>query len=574
MIYNVYFDFLVVVVSFFLIIFVFKKRDFWNRKNFTIFILLIVCFFAQVNIISDVFPLRLISNLYFLALGILQVIYFSEIIIDRGKLKRWMMFCVWLIVLFLFLRVVKYEAFPTESIMARYTWYLYYLPMLFIPLCKFYEILYIEGDENRKLNKCKYVFGLITFILFIFVLSNDFHQKVFCFNEGIVKWYIDYTYGFGFYVVILWSYFLYLISVVFMFRTYSISRVKKNWWHTIIPFLFGIIMQLFISFEIIPQIKGHMVINFPETVCFMIALYWECCIRIVLIPANKGYGELMRVSSLALQITDTCGKVVYKSISANELEDVHKNKKGPVLLDENTELYCEKISGGYIYWQNDISELNEINKKLEDVHSLLAEETELIRLENELKEKQISIEQRTKLYKLINSQTITQSKKIADLAEIALNTNDTTVRNYNAGIICFLGAYIKRYANFMLLAENENMMSIAELGMAISESLRYLGNVNIPTDYDGNINVKIPTENVIILYEIFEKIVEDSLTSLKAVYVKLDNSLGVVLKLTMEGVSVVLDEDSKVRLKEADISVTIKYEDEITYIRFMLSKGV
>ena len=190
------------------------------------------------------------------------------------------------------------------------------------------------------------------------------------------------------------------------------------------------------------------------------------------------------------------------------------------------------------------------------------------------KKEKKKIEQRTKLYKLINSQTITQSKKIADLAEIALNTNDTTVRNYNAGIICFLGAYIKRYANFMLLAENENMMSIAELGMAISESLRYLGNVNIPTDYDGNINVKIPTENVIILYEIFEKIVEDSLTSLKAVYVKLDNSLGVVLKLTMEGVSVVLDEDSKVRLKEADISVTIKYEDEITYIRFMLSKGV
>lgn len=282
----------------------------------------------------------------------------------------------------------------------------------------------------------------------------------------------------------------------------------------------------------------------------------------------------MRVSSLALQITDKSGKVIYKSISSNELEDIHKSKTETILLDENTELYCEKISGGYTYWQNDISELNEINRKLEEVHSLLAEETELIRLENELKEKQVSIEQRTKLYELINARTIKQSKKIAYLAETALETEDAGLRNYNAGIICFLGAYIKRYANLMLLAENENMISIAELGMAIAESLRYLGNVDIPTDYVGQGNVKLPTDEVILLYEIFEKLVESTLSDLKAVYVKLADSAGVVLKITLEGVNAVLDEDTRDKLFQAGIPVTIKYEDEISYIRFRLTREV
>ena len=339
-----------------------------------------------------------------------------------------------------------------------------------------------------------------------------------------------------------------------------------------IPFALGITMQLLIAFGKMPKINGFMVINFPEAVCFMIALFWECCIRIGLIPTNKGYGELMRVSSVALQITDKSGKIIYKSISANELEEIHKKKTEPILLDENTKLYCEQISGGYTYWQNDISELNEINRKLEEIHSLLAEETELIRLENELKEKRVSIEQRTKLYELINNKTLPQSKLIAKLAEKALGENDTRIRNYNAGLICFFGAYIKRYANLMLLAENEHMMSTAELGMAISESLRYLGNINIPGAYVGSGDVKIPTNDVILLYEIFERLVENDLSSLKGVYVKMEDTVGTVLKITLEGVSAVLDESTKDKLFQAGIPVTIKYEDEISYLRFRLTK--
>lgn len=538
------------------------------------FFLLFLCFFAEIEIIPDVFPWRMISSVYFLALGILLVTYFAERIIDRGQLKRWMLFGAWLIVLFMFFRMVKYEAFPADSVLARYTWYLYYLPILYIPLCTFYAMLCIDGKEKRGFTKVKLGVGVITFLLLLCVLSNDFHQKVFCFQDGFLNWDSDYTHGFGYFVVIAWTYILYVFSIGIMFRKCRLFRLKKSWWITMIPFAIGITMQLLIAFGKMPKINGFMVINFPEAVCFMIALFWECCIRIGLIPTNKGYGELMRVSSLALQITDKSGKVIYKSISANELEDIHKNKTEPILLDENTELYCEHISGGYTYWQNDISELNEINKKLEEVHSLLAEEAELIRLENELKEKQVSIDQRTKLYELINARTIAQSEKIADLAEIALKADDVRLRNYNSGIICFLGAYIKRYANLMLLAENEDMMSTAELGMAIAESLRYLGNIDIPTDYVGNGNVKIPTNDVILLYEIFEKLVENTLPNLKAVYVKLENSAGVVLKITLEGVSTVLDEDTKKKLFQAGISVTIKYEDDISYIHFRLAKEV
>jgi len=112
------------------------------------------------------------------------------------------------------------------------------------------------------------------------------------------------------------------------------------------------------------------------------------------------------------------------------------------------------------------------------------------------------------------------------------------------------------------------------LGMAIAESLRYLGNVNIPSAYVGNGDVKIPTDDAILLYEIFEGLVEENLSNLQAVYVKMEDASGMVLKITLEGVCVALDEEIKEKLFQAGIPVTIKHEDEISYVRFRLTKEV
>jgi len=533
--------------------------------------LLLFSIFAEVDIIPDVFPIRMLDSVYFLVLGILLVQYFSERIADRGRLRQWMLCSTWLMVLFMVFRMLKLEVFPVDSVMYRYVWYFYYLPVLSISLCTFYATLWIDGEEKNRRPAVIWGAGAITLFIFLFVLTNDLHQTVFVFRDGILNCNKEYyTYGFGYYAVMAWAGVLYIAAIVNMLKKCRLSGVRKSWEVILIPFVIGIALQLLIAFDKIPKINGLPVIHFAESVCFVIALFWECCIRLGLIPSNKGYGELMRVSSLAMQITDISGETIYKSISARELDDIPKNKTQAVLLDDDTELYCETIPGGYVYWQNDISELNEVNRKLEEVHSLLAEETELIRLENELKERRTSIEQRTQLYELINKKTIIQSGKISGLAQGALQSDDEQVRNYNAGVICFLGAYIKRYANLQLLAENEDRLSCAELGMAIAEPLRYLTNIGIPTDYAVEGNAKIPTQKAILLYETFEKLIEDHLEYLKAVYVKLDHSEKVVLKIVLEGVIAALDENLLEKLSRAEIEPAVEVEDEVSYFSFRM----
>lgn len=538
------------------------------------FFLLLLSFFAEVEIIPNAFPWRMISSLYFLMLGVLLVVYFAERIADRGKLKKWLLVCAWLIVIFMIFRTIRYEAFGRATIGARYIWYLYYLPMLFIPLCTFYATLHIDGESRMQLWMLRKVFGAITTILFLLVITNDLHGTVFRFPAGISNWVTNYTYGCCFYLILSWIYFLYLLAIMLMFKRCQLPNVKRLWWVTIIPFVMGISLQLLIVTGKMPTINGLMIVEFPEVVCFMIALFWECCIRIGLIPTNKGYGELMQVCSLDLQITDEEGKPIYKSPDAAKLSSEYHKIKEPTKLDEDTVLYCEQIPGGQVYWQNDISALNETNRKLEEVHGMLEEESELIRLENELKEKQVAIEQRTALYDLINTKTAKQARRIAQLAEEALQTQEPETRNHNAEVICFLGAYIKRYANLTLLAQNDKWMDVAELGMAASESLRYLTNTGIPGTYAGEAKGKIHTKAIILLYEILQKLIEESLPMLNGIYVKLEESDGMILKMALEGVEATLSEDIMDRLFLEGIPVTVKHEDHISYIRFRLTKEV
>lgn len=557
-----------------------KKKGQLNQnevlRSFLLFsFLLLLCIVADVEIIPDRFPTRMITSFYFLALMIALVYYFAERIAARGNLRRWLIACAFMLVLFILFRAIKYEAVIPSSVRARYMWYLYYLPMLFTPLCTLYATIGINDKAGTTWKWIRRILGGITAALFLLVLSNDFHQMVFRFQPGFLNWDAEYTHRPLYYAIIVWSYLLYVLALITMVQKCRLSAARKKWWIPSIPFVIGIVLQLLISLGKMPRINGKMILQFPEVTCYMIALFWESCLRIGLIPTNKGHGELMKVCSLALQITDRQGTPAWRSETAAELTKEQKECEGTCYLNEDTELYREAIPGGYVYWQNDISELNETNRELEEVHSRLAEEGELIRLENELKEKQTAITQRTRLYELIAKKTLPQSERITKLAQEALETADPDLRKKKTELICFYGAYVKRYANLILLAENTETLSLAELGMAMAESLRYLGSAGIPGDYLGNAEQRVLARKVILLYEVFEKMIEDSLEVLRAVYVTTQAKDGEILvKMTLEGVEKDACAPWKTELEEAGILPAYELEDGVSYLRFRLGEEV
>ena len=103
--------------------------------------------------------------------------------------------------------------------------------------------------------------------------------------------------------------------------------------------------------------------------CLIFASILECCIQCGLIQSNLGYDELFEATSLPVQITDylraspqTC---VCRHAGALPQGELRHMRQDAVRLDEDTLLKRHKLRRGWVFWKEDISELNRIQQELE-----------------------------------------------------------------------------------------------------------------------------------------------------------------------------------------------------------------
>ena len=100
---------------------------------------------SSVSVFSpDRFLLRMPSTFCLMGLSLGLQLYFSARVIDAG-VRRCLaavagMLCFWFI-----LRGAKYIAFEESERIARHLWYLYYLPILSIPLLSLWAALSVGG---------------------------------------------------------------------------------------------------------------------------------------------------------------------------------------------------------------------------------------------------------------------------------------------------------------------------------------------------------------------------------------------------------------------------------------------
>ena len=102
--------------------------------------------------------------------------------------------------------------------------------------------------------------------------------------------------------------------------------------------------------------------------CLLFALIIESCIQCGLIPSNTGYAQLFAASTISAQITDQSGKYIYQSQDSEYIapEIVRQVVQSPIMLENGIRLSGKPILGGYVLWKENLSELQEIVRELED----------------------------------------------------------------------------------------------------------------------------------------------------------------------------------------------------------------
>ena len=166
------------------------------------YLLLVISIIPCANIIPDSFPTRNLSEVYLLTLSVCLILYYSHRVSPAGALSVMMKSLSWMALLLILLRGIKYSAFAEIGVLARHTWYLYYVPMLLLPLFLFYIALFIAPEKRLRFHAGRFSVLVISLVFIGFILTNDLHSLVFRFKPGFADWDSEYAYGRLFYIII------------------------------------------------------------------------------------------------------------------------------------------------------------------------------------------------------------------------------------------------------------------------------------------------------------------------------------------------------------------------------------
>lgn len=426
-----------------------------------------------------------------------------------------------LLAFWLILRTCKWEFIAQNSThLGRYLWYGYYIPMVFVPLFGVFIIDHIGKTENYKTPRYMKYLYIPAVLLVLLVFTNDLHQSVFSFLNGIEYSESDYNYQVLYFITMAW---FILLGIYFVVMLIKKSRVPASKSFQKLP---AVILGISIIFWVMycMQIVGG---DLAAIDCIMIISLLESAIQSGLIPSNTSYNELFRSSTVSAQIVDTNYQPCMVSGTATPLtEDVMRSAKAEPVDLGDTILHSKAITGGYVLWQDDVKQIKELIEELRYTQERLGESNELLRAELELKENRAGTEEKSRLYDRIAKEVAPQLAKAEELLKLAESEpehNKSVIAKVS--VIC---AYIKRRGNLLLLEEENNIIPARELEYCIRESLDNLRLGEIFTSFDRKCDGVLKLEHAVVAFDFYENIVERLLDDATAMLIHLDCNDGII----------------------------------------------
>ncbi len=427
-----------------------------------------------------------------------------------------------LITFFLLLRIIKWDFLPVGS-PARIVWYLYYIPMILLPCLGVTVVAFLtQGiSAHRKYRQRRWIFLPAGFLITL-VLTNDLHRLVFRFPEGLEHYDSLYTYGWLYYVIMLWIYGLSLYFVLGLALRSRVPGSRFSGRYSVGIMLAAIIFWFLNSLKVI-----H--VDFVAVSCILVVVLLETTIYSGLIPSNTGYRSIFRSYMGQIWITDMQHRIRYASENAEAQtggllrEVMEQADREPVMIEE-MQLSSEAVTGGHVYWLTDISGIRKVIRRLADAEKRLQENNDLLRAEAALKEKDIQLSEQKKIFDRISEGTAEEVAELDALRkeadELFAHAGDSSAAKETMKRICFLGAYIKRYSNLILLSE-DGQIPLKELELSLKESLEYLRLSVAAAEFASSIEGSAGAEAVCRILQLFSRTLYRNLSGLEAVYLTL-----------------------------------------------------
>ena len=477
--------------------------------------------------------------------------------LDRRIIQRQTLHCLRLtaalMLLWLILRTLKYSV-VTDLTAGRYIWYLYYLPMLFLPLLWAYIALSMGKSEDYCLSRGTGMLSIIPAVLFLLVITNDLHQQVFAFKSGVPGLPVSGTYSYRplYFICLGWMVGCMAFSLVCLFRKIRIPSGERK---RITPFVLGCAMLLYgiLYLSGIPAVRwwfGDMNVMF----CLLYAAIYESCIRCRMIPSNTGYVELFEATTLAACIADRSGRIVLRSCAAGEDMTCPQEGRRTVRPDGMC-ISSAPISGGYAVWQDNVRQLAELRTRLN------ANKVEMECNKKKLQDAylvQRSLHELTEKNRIYNELEAKHSRQTAQMRQMLARCekSEPAERRRLLKKVLLLGTYIKRSANLYFLSSEYQWLPQQELRLTVDEAVRTLTACGTECGVIYRTTGPMRTSEVVRLFELLETVVEPTVDDLRSLFISISDS---AMDLSVECAADLL--------VVASPEVTVRQEDGLWLVR-------
>ena len=432
-----------------------------------------------------------------------------NLVADR-RLRQLILSTAASLLLFLTIQMFRGNLTFGSPVVARYSWYGYYVPYIGTPTTLFLCALAVYRPRTQPLPRLAWVVAAASALLALSALTNDLHQLCFRFPGGVFRDTELYTPG-----PLFWLYFFcygalllssFVVSVV---KAWQIRRGLSFLLPTIPPLLLGVWMIQNLL-HAVPSVGGVKLWIESECFTFAIVAYLECCIQIGLIPANTSCGPLFSRLELSAVILDRAEQPVYRS----------GGLAWPFPRREDLQVRSQPISGGCVVWAVDLSPVWKLNRQLEEGNRLLDQRNAYLRAEAQMSKELVELETRNRLYDQVSEAVHAQLEELE-----ALSLEDGSAFHAKLPRICLLTAFVKRRCNMELLSAGGSL-SLEELQAALTESMEYLQLSGVETALTVTGGGELPAGLVISAYELLHAVVMEGLETMRFALLRVSGACG------------------------------------------------
>ena len=485
--------------------------------------------------------------------------------IIQTQVRRYMLAITAMMAFWILLKVIKHSLDSID--IKRFLWYLYYIPMLFIPVIALFVGMSLGKAENYRLPLRTKLLYAPSAILFLLVLTNDLHQLAFSFPTGIMTD-LCYLHETGYYIALGWIIICSLTSFIIMLIKCRLPHSRLLHCLPLVP----LILSLVYTISYIRGVRYVLLFAGDMTIvqCLLIFAVFESCIQCGLIHSNIGYDELLEATTIPVQITGTDFSLRHTSKAMQSplpIDTLQQMTSDSVLLDQDTLLKRHSLQRGWVFWTEDISEWNRIQEELSLTRDELRDTGNILAAENDQRKKLLRLAEENRLYDMMEIQTAKPVALLRELLSEIQKTEQIDRAKRLLGQAILIGTYIKRRNNLIFVSTQRGTVSAQELQLCLHESVENLNLYGAECKVLIHGNALFPIEQAMQIYDLFEAVIEETMNSLQSLLLSIE--IGTLIEVNI----CVSCRESLYRLTEQFSGVNYtKDEDDLQYLSFQTTQ--